>query len=48
MPEAAEAFERSIKDAEDLLARYDQENGSSPAVASEALKRAGLLMATAA
>ena len=45
---AAEAFERTIKDAEGLLARFDEENSNSPTNDSEILKRAGMIMAVAA
>lgn len=48
MSEAALSFERSIKDAEDLLARFDEENTSSSGRSPETLKRAGLVMAMAA
>ncbi len=47
MTEAAEAFNRSIRDAEDLLTRFDEENISPRAYNCEALKRAGLVMALA-
>ena len=48
MPEAANAFDRSIKDADELLARFDAENTSPSEYNTEALKRAGLVMAMAA
>ncbi|MFN8457918.1 MAG: HEPN domain-containing protein [Anaerolineae bacterium] len=48
MSEAANAFNRSIKDADELLARFDEENKSSSGYNAEALKRAGLVMAMAA
>lgn len=49
MSEAANAFDRSIKDADELLARFDAENNKSPSEYNpEALKRAGLVMAMAA
>jgi len=48
MTEAAIAFEVSIKDAEELLSRFDAENDSPSEYNSEALKRAGLVMAMAA
>jgi hypothetical protein len=48
MTESAIAFEVSIKDAEELLSRFDAENGSPSEYNSEALKRAGLVMAMAA
>ena len=47
MSDAADAFDRSITDAEELLARFDQENSSPSGKNSEALKRAGLVMALA-
>ena len=48
MSDAADAFNRSITDAEELLARFDQENSTPSGKNSEALKRAGLVMALAA
>jgi hypothetical protein len=48
MSEAVSAFERSIKDADELLARFDKENKSSSEYNPETLKRAGLVMAMAA
>ena len=48
MSEAADAFDRAITDAEELLARFDQENASPRGQNTEALKRAGLVMALAA
>jgi RiboL-PSP-HEPN len=48
MTKAAEAFNRSIRDAEDLLARFDEENASPNGKNGEVLKRAGLVMALAA
>ena len=48
MSEAANAFDRSIKDADELLARFDAENMSPAEYNAEALKRAGLVMAMAA
>jgi hypothetical protein len=48
MSEAANAFDRSIKDADELLARFDAENTSPSEYNAEALKRAGLVMALAA
>jgi len=49
MSEAAEAFERSVRDAEEFLGRFDEENKSSVLGRSpEALKRAGLIIAMAA
>jgi hypothetical protein len=48
MTKAAEAFDRSIRDAEDLLVRFDAERVSSNGKNGEVLKRAGLVMALAA
>ena len=48
MSEAANAFERSIKDADELLARFNAENTSPSEYNAETLKRAGLVMAMAA
>ncbi len=48
MTTAAEAFERAIRDAEELLARFDDEKNSSIGRNPETLKRAGLVMALAA
>jgi hypothetical protein len=48
MTKAAEAFERSIRDAEDLLARFDAEKAGPNGQNGEVLKRAGLVMALAA
>ncbi len=48
MTKAADAFDRSILDAEDLLARFDAEKTSSNGKSGEVLKRAGLVMALAA
>jgi len=48
MTEAANSFDRSIKDAEELLYRFDEENSSPSKHNAEALKRAGLVMAMAA
>jgi RiboL-PSP-HEPN len=45
---AGKAFDESIKDAEELLARYDEENSVATARNPEALKRAALVMALAA
>ena len=45
--EAAEAFSRSIRDADELLARFDEENSTPKVHNCEALKRAGLVMALA-
>ena len=47
MSEAGIAFERSINDAENLLKRFDNENGSSQNNGSETLKRAGMVIAMA-
>lgn len=48
MKTAADAFDRSILDAEDLLKRFDVENASTNGKKAEVLKRAGLVMALAA
>jgi len=48
MTEAAEAFNRAIKDAEELLARFDEEKSTTNGRNPEVLKRAGLVMALAA
>jgi hypothetical protein len=48
MSDAAIAFEQSIKDAEELLTRFDEENASPVGHNPETLKRAGLVMAMAA
>jgi len=48
MTKAADAFDRSILDTEDLLARFDVEKMSSNGKNGEVLKRAGLVMALAA
>lgn len=48
MSEAASAFQQSIKDAEELLARFDEEKVSTSGRNPETLKRAGLVMALAA
>ena len=48
MTESADAFYRSIKDADELLSRFDKENISPSEYNAEALKRAGLVMAMAA
>ncbi len=48
MTKAFDAFERSIRDAEELLARYDTEKSASNGHNGEVLKRAGLVMALAA
>lgn len=48
MNKAANAFSRSILDAEGLLNRFDAENVSTNGKDGEVLKRAGLVMALAA
>jgi len=48
MTKAYDAFERSIKDAEELLQRFDAEKKTSSGQSGEVLKRAGLVMALAA
>jgi hypothetical protein len=48
MSQAAQAFNRSIKDAEELLARFDEEKTICSDRNPETLKRAGLIMALAA
>jgi len=48
MTKAAEAFDRAIRDAEDLLARFDAEKASPTGKNGDVLKRAGLVMALAA
>ena len=48
MTDAATAFDRSIKDADELLARFDEENSTPTEHNAEVLKRAGLVMAMAA
>jgi len=48
MTEAAKAFHCSIKDAEELLNRFDEEKVTPSKYNAEALKRAGLVMAMAA
>jgi hypothetical protein len=48
MSDAAIAFEQCIKDAEELLTRFDEENASHAGHNPETLKRAGLVMAMAA
>jgi hypothetical protein len=49
MTRAADAFNRSIQDAEDLLNRFDSENATQSVHQNgEVLKRAGLVMALAA
>jgi hypothetical protein len=48
MSAAAIVFDQSIKDAQELLARFDEENSGSATHNPETLKRAGLVMAMAA
>jgi len=48
MSEAAEAFNRSIQDAQDLLDLFDDEKNTNSNKKPEALKRAGLIIAMAA
>ena len=48
MSEAAIAFTRSIKDAQELLARFDEEKTNTSGRSPESLKRAGMVMAMAA
>lgn len=48
MSEAGKAFESSIKDAEELLLRFDKENSKNANAGSEVLKRAGMVIAMAA
>ncbi|RBP52894.1 HEPN domain-containing protein [Arenicella xantha] len=48
MTKAAKLFDQAIKDAEGLLSRFDSENNSDAEGNSEALKRAGMVMALAA
>ncbi len=48
MTEARKSFDFAIKDAEDLLIRFDNENSSALERNSEALKRAGMVMAFSA
>lgn len=45
---AMQAFQYSIKDAEELLEHFDALNGSTPPASAEVLKRAGLVMALTA
>ena len=47
MSEAAKAFERSIKDAQELLERFDDEKTSTSGRSPETLKRAGMVLAMA-
>jgi HEPN superfamily RiboL-PSP-like protein len=48
MSKAEKSFELAIKDAEDLLTRFDNENNSKVERNPESLKRAGMVMALAA
>ena len=48
MSEASIAFKKSIRDAQELLERFDEENGKSTEKNSESLKRAGMVMALCA
>lgn len=48
MSEAAIAFNRSIEDAQELLARFDEEKTNAPGRSPETLKRAGMVIAMAA
>jgi len=48
MSEAGKSFECSIKDAEELLIRFDKENNTTSEPNSETLKRAGMVIAMAA
>ena len=48
MTKAAKSFELAIKDADDLLARFDTEKTSEIVRNPESLKRAGMVMALAA
>jgi hypothetical protein len=48
MTEAGKSFEHSIKDAEQLLIRFDTENQSTSQINPESLKRAGMVIAMAA
>ncbi|MDE3273292.1 hypothetical protein [Pseudoalteromonas sp. G4] len=48
MSQAGKSFEQAIKDAEGLLARFDEENNQEVKHNSEALKRAGMVIAMAA
>lgn len=48
MSAASEAFERSILDAENLLAHFNRLNTKPPPPETEVLKRAGLIMAITA
>jgi hypothetical protein len=48
MSEAGKSFECAIKDAEELLVRFDKENNVTTEANSETLKRAGMVIAMAA
>ena len=48
MSEAANLFNRSIKDAMELLERFDNEKSSTSGHSAETLKRAGMVIAMAA
>ncbi|HCF9476695.1 HEPN domain-containing protein [Pseudomonas aeruginosa] len=48
MSNAMQAFQYSIKDAEELLEHFDALNGTVPPANAEVLKRAGLVMALTA
>ena len=48
MSEAGKSFECAIKDAEELLIRFDKENNVTSKANSETLKRAGMVIAMAA
>ena len=48
MSRALQSFEYSIKDAEELLAHFDDINTNPPPPNAEVLKRAGLVMALTA
>lgn len=48
MSQAAQAFQESIKDAEELLAHFDAINKNPPPPNAEVLKRAGLILAITA
>ena len=48
MSEAGKSFNLSIKDAEELLLRFDKENNTTPEFNSETLKRAGMVIVMAA
>ena len=48
MSRAYQSFEHGIKDAEELLAHFDDLNTNPPPQNAEVLKRAGLVMALTA